>query len=106
MNINDLPQELKKFFSEKKLKKLAKKSNFIIRERKITALTFVKNMMFAGVRDDNTSLEYMVTLFDDDGVSLAKQSLNEKMNEKGVAFLKTIFERLCQQFMGKKFLLK
>jgi hypothetical protein len=104
MNINDLPQELKKFFSEKKLKKLAKKSNFIIRERKITALTFVKNMMFAGVRDDNTSLEYMVTLFDDDGVSLAKQSLNEKMNEKGVAFLKTIFERLCQQFMGKKFL--
>jgi hypothetical protein len=104
MNINELTLELKKFLSANQLNKIAKKSNFIIRNRKITALDFVKNMMFAGVRDTVSSLEYITSLFGDDGISLTKQSLSSKINKQAVAFLEEVFEALCKQFGVQKFL--
>ncbi len=104
MNIDELAAKLKKFFSKSKLRRIGKKSNFIIRERKITALGFLKNIIFSGVRECNSSLEYMSSLFDDDGISLTKQSIARKINDKGVEFLKIVFEDLCREFMGEKFL--
>lgn len=104
MNINELSKKLKRFFNPNKLTKIAKRQNFIRRNRKITATNFLKNMMIAGVRDTGASLEYITSLFDDDEITLTKQSLSAKINKQGVAFLKEIFESLCEKFLGEKFL--
>jgi hypothetical protein len=57
MSINELTIELKRFFSKNELKNIAKQNNFIIRERKIKALAFIKAIMIAGIKDNHSSFD-------------------------------------------------
>lgn len=103
MNINESIQRLKKFFRADKLNKIAKETNFIIRKRKISAPGFVKTMIVGSVKEDHLSLESMVFLLNESGICVKKQSLGSKIKETAVAFLKRVFDELCEEFIGEKF---
>ena len=104
MNISEVATKLKKFFNQTKLKIMAKECNFIKRERKITAQKFVENIMFAAIRNDASSLQYLSSLFRNDDIEVTKQSLSKKINKQAVEFVKQLFESLYREFIGAKFL--
>jgi hypothetical protein len=59
MNIQESAKKLKKFFALNEVDKIAKKTGFIQRERKITGSGFLKSMLFASIENSFMSLEFI-----------------------------------------------
>ena len=55
-------------------------------------------MFYASSLSQNSSLEHLVSYLDSRyGIRLCKQSLNERFNEKTVAFVKSVLSRLIHE---------
>ena len=65
LECNTLSAAFRKFFSTNALKKLAKDSGVIVRERKIKAHDFVKNVIFAATEEGTIPMKYIKSLFAD-----------------------------------------
>lgn len=98
MIIHKTLKTLKNFFTETNLEKIAKKTSFIKRKRKITASSFFESVFFGFFKNDNCSLEFLCSSFRDKNITLAKSSLHEKItNGNAVNFMKKILEQLCTE---------
>ena len=90
---------LKKFFLPKELLGIAVEAKFISRIRQITPLSFLKSILIASNRDQDSSLEFLVCLLYDHKVNVTRQSLHEKINDQAVEFIKKLFYSLSEHFM-------
>jgi hypothetical protein len=90
--------ELKKCFSKEELEEIAKETGFIKRKGKVEAWEFVCLCCFMDVEVANNTLVTLCTkLSAKIGVGISNQGLDQRLNERGAAFLKKLFEKLLHQ---------
>ncbi len=79
--------------------KIAKETNFIQRNRQLSAMEFLKLLFSNRANVAEKSLTELCLELFEDGVSISKQGLNKKFNGNTVAFLKEIFMILFAEQM-------
>ena len=85
------------FFDQKTLSDLAQATKFIQRKSKLCALKFLTTLMFVHQQGKNLSLlDLCGDLYAQHGLQLKKQSIQERFNERAVAFMKSILSRLLE----------
>lgn len=85
------------FFDQKTLYDLAKATKFIQRKSKLCAVKFLTTLMFVHQQGKNLSLLNLCgDLYAQHGLLLRKQSIQERFNERAVAFMKSILSMLLE----------
>ena len=96
-NATNLAVGLTNFFDQKTLCDLAKVTKFIQRKSKLCALKFLTTLMFVHQQGKNLSLlDLCGDLYAQHGLHLKKQSMQERFNERAVAFMKSILSMLLE----------
>ena len=72
---------------------LGRTSGFIQRQRKLTGSSFVQALVFGWQANPRASLEDLCQAACASGVTISPQGLQERLNERGAAFLKQMLER-------------
>lgn len=72
---------------------LGRSSGFIQRQRKLSGASFVQALVFGWQANPQASLEDLCQAACVSGVNISPQGLQERLNERGAAFLKQILER-------------
>ena len=72
---------------------LGRSSGFIQRQRKLTGSSFVQALVFGWQANPHASLEELCQAACASGVTISPQGLQERLNERGAAFLKQMLER-------------
>ncbi len=90
--------ELVVLFSKKEIEEIARATGFVKRKGKIDAWEFVCLCCFMDVEVANHTLITLCTkLSAKTGVVISNQALDQRLNERCVAFLRKIFEKLLRQ---------
>jgi len=89
-----LIEKITKVLSESEILRIAKETGFVIREsKKITALGFLKMLLYDQLQYDNPSLQQHAFGLDAmDGISISEEGLNKRFKETAVTFIQKIFE--------------
>jgi hypothetical protein len=88
-------EELKRFFTRDEIEQIARKTGFVKRKGKINAWQFVALCSFMDVDVAETPLvELASAISTDDGPTVSSQAIHKRFNERCVAFLKEIFNKL------------
>ena len=72
---------------------LGRTSGFIQRQRKLTGASFVQALVFGWQANPRASLEDLCQAACASGVTISPQGLQERLNERGAAFLKQVLEQ-------------
>jgi hypothetical protein len=88
-------------FFEKHVPQQEKQSQFVQRNSKLNALAFVKAMVSTCLSESRITLQGICGLLSQHKVEIKKQSLFERMNERGVAFFKGLFSVSLKEFAPK-----
>jgi hypothetical protein len=90
-----LDAEIKPYFSQRELNRLAKDAGFVSRRSKLNGSTFLSLMLFHKEELKTQSLNGMcLSAFHEYGIDIKKQSLHERFNGSAVLFLKSVLEKL------------
>jgi hypothetical protein len=85
------------FFDQKTLCDLARATKFIQRKSKLCAVKFLTTLMFVHQQGKNLSLlDLCGDLYTQHGLHVRKQSMQERFNERAVAFMKSILSTLLE----------
>ena len=88
---------LANFFDQKTLCDLARATRFIQRKSKLCAVKFLTTLMFVHQQGKNLSLlDLCGDLYAQHGLHIRKQSIQERFNERAVAFMKSILSMLLE----------
>jgi hypothetical protein len=89
----NLSNEITKILNEEKINETAKKCGFVIRESKLTGFRFLDMLLFTHFNHKELSLnDLSVQLKARYGISIKKQSVNERFTQTAVSFFKIILE--------------
>ncbi|MCK5208156.1 MAG: IS4 family transposase, partial [Cyclobacteriaceae bacterium] len=92
-----LASGLANFFNEQAIENLARATNFVKRKSKLTALRFLNSLMFAYHHGKDLSLlDICGDFFKRYHIIIKKQSIHERFNEKAVAFMKGVLNRVLE----------
>jgi hypothetical protein len=101
--VTQVVNKINDIFNDDYLSKLAHETKFIQRKRKIMPRKFVENVVTTTLSHPKNSLEDLTGAFENEGFSISKQSLHEKMNEKAVEFFKKVLEALLENSFSANF---
>ena len=91
------------FFTAEELDQLAREARFVQRESKLNGSLFFDLIVFHSESLKAQSLNDMsVTLKDEYGIEIRKQSLHERFNHYALAFLKEALEKLLHQQLERE----
>ena len=94
--IKGLVKDFTDLISKDRINEIARKSKFVQRDSgKMTGETFFELAIFDNINLCTESLEALSTfLFRKKNIEITSQALDERFNEKSVAFLKTVFNEM------------
>ena len=95
-NVYKDAKKLREIISEGKINTLAKESGWQKRERTFTAMDLLKTMVFTGHGHYQLSLRERCCELLSYGVTLSKQALDKRLNEKAPVFIKSVLEQVLQ----------
>jgi hypothetical protein len=72
------------------LRERAKKAGFVKRNSRLTAEAFMEMLLYCSSMQETSSLAFMASTLEDCGISISKQSLNERFNSSATGFAKAI----------------
>jgi len=87
-------KKLREIISEDKINDLAKRSGWMERERKFTGMALVKAMVFMSNGHYQISLRERCCDLLRYGVTISKQALDKRLNEKASVFIKSVLEQV------------
>ena len=89
---------LKELYSIDVINKIASNTNFVKRESKITPEIFLSLCLFSG--EDlcrSTLLQLSTRIGSIEDITLSPQALDQRLNKKAVAFLKSVFQQMLEK---------
>lgn len=90
--------KLKTIFSEDQLTEIALKAGFITRQRKFTASSFLRMMLFDHFQYQSPSLQqHALSLYQEGATDISKQAIDKRFNNNTVLFIEKLFEALLNQ---------
>jgi hypothetical protein len=95
-------EKVRAVLSRPRLHELSVSSGFCQRDSKLKPEIFFDLLLHTVSETDAGSLSYMVSLLESEfGIVIEKQSLNERFNEKCVAFVKAVLSELLSEQFAK-----
>ena len=87
-------------FSDELLKLKAKSVGFLKRDSKFSPIAFLDSLLYSASQTETCSLgQVSIRVQDYNGVSISKQGVDSRFNEKSVDFMKSVFEEcLANEF--------
>lgn len=90
-----IQQEFAQVFSEANLNSKARKHNFIKRDRKITASSFIKTLVFNEEDHEHLSLlDLKCDLYEHSDYHISQEAIHKRFTPEAVSFLKDVFSEL------------
>lgn len=96
-NISKMTTKIFNFFL-KKAEKISRKNKFVQRRSKLNGSKFVKALVMSYIANPTASLEEQCGLLREAGVKITKQALHQRMNQRCVDYLSTLFEEAISFF--------
>jgi hypothetical protein len=95
---------MRDILSRPHLQALAVSSGFCKRTSKLRPEIFLDMLLYTVSQKEQESLSYMVSLLQSDfGVTMNKQSLNERFNEKSEAYVKAVLSEVLSEEFAKQY---
>src|SRR6266567_6393848 len=101
-NLANISRSVTHFLS-KTVRRLGQETKFVQRTSKLTAELFVQTLITGHLAHDKMSLEDLCSQLSSQGVSITKQSLHERFNERSTALLESLFRESLQAFKREQF---
>jgi len=100
---NELASDLKTFFTEDAIEKIAKETEFVKRESgKINGVTFLNTILTANFDNNSLSLNDLSSDFANYySIKIRKQSIDERFSKQSVEFLKKLVEDRLKEILKK-----
>jgi hypothetical protein len=93
--IKHLSKQLLKYFSKEEIEKIARKVGFVQRESKLKAWQFLYLCAFSQLDvSKDTLITMSANLSSKTKTTVSSQAIDQRLNDKGIEFLKEIFTRL------------
>jgi hypothetical protein len=83
-------KKLTSLINRVKIEKLARKTGFVSRERKLTGFIFMLILVFEVRRVNQESLNKITIKLEKEGVFISKQGINHRFNDSAVEFMKEL----------------
>jgi len=102
LNLSEVGNLLQSFFDPEKIEKKARETKFVQRVSKLTGLKFLQAMVFGCLEHPQVSLSQLAQSCLDLGVDISEQSFNERINERSVTFMESMFHEVMTHFRNKQ----
>ncbi|MDR1883688.1 MAG: hypothetical protein LBR26_13030, partial [Prevotella sp.] len=79
------------------LREQAKKAGFVKRTSRLTAEAFMEMLLYCSSLRETGSLAFMVSTLEDYGISISKQSMNERFNSSATEFVKAVLTEFVEE---------
>lgn len=89
-----ISKKVSEIFNKSEIEELAHKTGFVVRKRMLSGLAFMQLMVFELLQAPLMSLNEMSGLLLSDDIRLSRQSLDERMNDRAVAFMRALFSKI------------
>lgn len=97
-----LSDNFHRIFNDKLLKLKAKSVGFLKRDSKFSPIAFLDTLLYSGSQTEICSLGQASTRVQDyNGVSISKQGVDSRFNEKSVEFVKSVFKECLENEYNK-----
>jgi hypothetical protein len=97
-----LSDNFRRIFNDELLKLKAKSVGFLKRDSKFSPIAFLDTLLFAASQTEFCSLGQSSTRVQDyNGVSISKQGVDSRFNEKSVEFVKSVFKDCLENEVNK-----
>lgn len=81
--------------SEEQINQLAIETEFVKRRTKFSAVKFVRMLLFDHLQEALPSLQqHALSIETDDGLSISKQGINKRFNDRSLLFIQKLFEKI------------
>lgn len=97
VTLQQIGSQIQKFFSEG-IEELARQTKFVQRSSKLTGSKFLQALVFTSLEKPEMTLSNLQQSCLDLEVSISQQSIDERLDEKSVNFLKQLFSQAMQRF--------
>jgi len=94
LSVPECVQQLQNLFGDT-AKTIASDTNFIQRERKISALGWILATVLGWMNNKNGTLETIVANFEQQGVKISEQGVSKRFTPQAVDFLKQLIAQAC-----------
>ena len=101
LHVNECARRLQDLFGDS-AKNLAASTNFIQRERKITALGWILATVLGWMHNKNGTLETIVANFEQQGIDITEQGIAKRFTDKAANFFKQLIAQACMPFYAVK----
>lgn len=97
-SIDELVSKLKSILVEDQLNALALQAGFITRQRKLSADSFLRMLLFDHFQYRSPSLQqHAIGFYQEGATDISKQAIDKRFNDKAVLFIEKLFEALLSQ---------
>jgi len=100
--ITQVQQKLQNFFDAEETNRVAREVGFMIRDRKLDGIKFLKTLVFGYLQEPQASLNQLCQVSRDLEVEITRQGLDERMNDKAVKFLKECLKTALGKLRAKR----
>ena len=97
--IKNIVKEISNFFQQDKIEALARETEFVERESKLTGLLFLATFVFGAVQYGNPTLEQLIGLLNlhIQDFSLSRPGLHKRINDEAVIFFEQVLSLAVEQ---------
>lgn len=97
-----LSDNFRRIFNDEFLKSMAKSVGFLKRDSKFSPIAFLDTLLYSASQTEICSLgEASTRVQDYNGVSISKQGVDSRFNEKSVEFVKSVFKECLENEYNK-----
>jgi Transposase DDE domain len=99
--IKELTTKLQSVLGSDQIAALAASTAFSQRKSKLSAISFLKMLLFDHLQSDSPSLQqHSFGLALNEGIQISKQAIDKRFTDNAVAFIKALFENYLQYQLG------
>ena len=101
-----LSSEITTFLDEENINKIAKKTGFVKRERKLNGFIFLDMLLFTHFNNNELSLnDLSAQISDRYNIRISSQAIDERFTDAAVDFFKLILEKILNNWLPRKALI-
>ena len=106
IEVKEVGRVITEYFTSPKINQVAYKSGFVQRSQaKLNGLLFLQAFVFASLEYVSLSLSKVVQSCADIGLNISEQGLDERINQRSVAFMEQMFAEAMQLMVNKQALM-
>jgi hypothetical protein len=100
--ITQAQEKLQDIFDIERTNQVARETKFMIRDRKLDGIKFLKTLVFGYLREPQASLNQLCQVSQDMEVMITRQGLDDRLNDQAVKFLQECLKTALEKLRTKR----